>query len=198
MKIFALSLIAMLPCLAANGPFEDKGKMLGNPAAPILLELYSDFSCPACKHLHETGLVPIITEYVNTGKACLVFREFPLTIPGHQYSRPAAALAVAAGRLGKYLAVSDALFRSQQVWTVNGKVWEAVAPVLSPEEQARVQALARDASVLAEVQSDADRGAGLIHQTPTLMVTYRLRQQPWTQFGDLSLFRGYIDGLLKK
>ena len=30
------------------------------------------------------------------------------------------------------------------------------------------------------------------------MVTYKLKQQPWTQFGDYSLFRGYIDGLLKK
>ena len=30
------------------------------------------------------------------------------------------------------------------------------------------------------------------------MVTYKLRQQPWTNFTDYTLFRGYIDGLLKK
>jgi hypothetical protein len=35
-------------------------------------------------------------------------------------------------------------------------------------------------------------------QTPTLMITYRLRQHPWTQFTDYSLLRGYIDALLKK
>jgi hypothetical protein len=30
------------------------------------------------------------------------------------------------------------------------------------------------------------------------MITYKLRQQPWTQFADYSLLRGYIDALLKK
>jgi hypothetical protein len=49
------------------------------------------------------------------------------------------------------------------------------------------------------VQRDVDRGTQIpIAQTPTLMVTYRLKQQPWTQFADYSLFRGYIDALLKK
>jgi hypothetical protein len=38
----------------------------------------------------------------------------------------------------------------------------------------------------------------MLSQTPTLMITYRLRQQPWTHFAGYSVFRGYIDGLLKK
>ena len=85
------------------------------------------------------------------------------------------------------------LFRS------SGKVWDIVAAVLTPEERKRVQALAIEPSVLADVQRDVDRGKQIpINQTPTLMVTHKLRQQPWTQFGDLGLFRGYIDALLKK
>ena len=198
MKILALALAALLPCLAA-GLDVDKGKTMGDPAAPMLFELYSDFSCPACKTLHENVLRTIVQDYVRTGKAYLVFREFPLNIPAHVYSRPAAAFAVAAARIGKYQTVSDALFRNQQAWSVNGKVWETVAGVLTPEEQERVQALAKDPAVLAEVQRDVDRGMqAVLTQTPTLMVTYKLRQQPWAQFGDYSLFRGYIDALLKK
>jgi protein-disulfide isomerase len=197
MKILALSLIALLPCLAA-GPDPDKGRTVGNPNAPLLFELYSDFACPACKHLHENVLPSIVMDYVNTGKAFLIFREFPLNIPAHVYSRPAAAFAVAAARIGKYQTVSDALFRNQQGWSTNGKVWETVASVLTPEEQKRVQALAGDPAVVADVQRDVDRGASAVHQTPTLMVTYKLRQQPWTQFTDYGLFRGYIDGLLKR
>jgi protein-disulfide isomerase len=198
MKILALALAALLPCLAA-GLDVDKGKTMGDPAAPMLFELYSDFSCPACKTLHENVLPTIVQDYVRTGKAYLVFREFPLNIPAHVYSRPAAAFAVAAARIGKYQTVSDALFRNQQAWSVNGKVWETVAGVLTPEEQKRVQALAKDPAVLAEVQRDVDRGMqAVLTQTPTLMVTYKLRQQPWAQFGDYSLFRGYIDALLKK
>jgi protein-disulfide isomerase len=138
-------------------------------------------------------------DYVKTGKAFLVFREFPLNIPAHKYSRPAAALAVAAARIGKYQTVSDALFRDQQSWGESGKVWEIVAGVLTPEERKKVQSLANDPAVLADVQRDVDRGKQTpITQTPTLLVTYKLRQQPWTQFTDYGLFRGYIDALLKK
>jgi protein-disulfide isomerase len=198
MKILALFVAALLPCLAA-GPDVDKGRSMGDPAAPLLFEIYSDFSCPACKHLHDFVLPTIIQDYVRTGKAFLVFREFPLDIPAHKYSRPAAAFAVAAARIGKYQTVSDALFRDQQAWGASGKVWEIVAGVLTAEERKRVQALANDPAVLADVQRDVDRGKQTpITQTPTLMVTYKLRQQPWTQFTDLGLFRGYIDALLKK
>ena len=172
---------------------------MGDPAAPILFEVYSDFSCPACKHLHDFLLPTIIQDYVKTGKAQLIFREFPLNIPAHKYSRPAAAFAVAAARIGRYQTVSDALFRDQQAWGESGKVWDIVAAVLTPEERKRVQALATEPSVLADVQRDVDRGMKIpITQTPTLMVTYKLRQQPWTQFADYSLFRGYIDALFKK
>jgi protein-disulfide isomerase len=198
MKILALSLAALLPCLAA-GPDVDKGRTIGDPAAPLMFELYSDFMCPACKNVHETVLPTIVTDYVKSGKAYLIFREFPLNIPAHVYSRSAAAFAVAAARIGKYQTVSDALFRSQQAWGTTGKVWDTIASVLSPEEQKKVQALAKDPAVLADVQRDVDRGTqSRLSQTPTLMITYKLRQQPWTQFTDYSLFRGYIDGLLKK
>jgi protein-disulfide isomerase len=57
MKILALSLAALLPCLAA-GPDVDKGRTMGNPAAPMLFELYSDFMCPACKTFTRTYCPP--------------------------------------------------------------------------------------------------------------------------------------------
>ncbi|MEO8597746.1 MAG: thioredoxin domain-containing protein [Candidatus Solibacter sp.] len=197
-KIIALLVATLLPCLAAT-PEQEKGKTMGNPAAPLLLELYSDFSCPACKHLHEAVLPAIVLDYVKSGKAFLVFREFPLNIAAHKYSRQAAALAVAAGRIGKYQTVNDILFRNQLAWGASGKVMESVMPVLTPDEQKKVRALVNDPSVIADVQSDVERGtSSRISQTPTIVVTYKLRQQPWTQFEDYSLFRGYLDGLLKK
>src|SRR3954447_17644501 len=140
MKLLAFALAALMPCLAAT-PDVDKNRTLGNPNAPLLFELYSDFMCPHCKMLHENLLPTIVKDYVTSGKAYLIFREFPLAIPQHVYSRPAAALAIAAARIGKYQAVCDALFKTQQSWGVTGKYWEAVAPVLTPDEQKKVQAL---------------------------------------------------------
>jgi protein-disulfide isomerase len=198
MKLLALALAALMPCLAA-APDTDKNKTLGNPGAPLMFEIYSDFMCPHCKTLHENILPAIVKDYVTSGKAYLIFREFPLNIPQHVYSRPAAALAVAAARIGKYQVVSDALFKTQQTWSNNGRYWDAVASVLTPDEQKKVQALANDPAVLAEVQRDVDRGAqAMVNQTPTLMITYKLKQQPWAQWADYSLFRSYVDGLLKK
>jgi protein-disulfide isomerase len=148
--------------------------------------------------LHENILPSIVMDYVKAGKAYLIFREFPLAIPQHVYSRQAAALAVAAGRVGKYQAVSDALFKNQQSWGVTGNLWAAVTPVLTPEEQKKVQALANDPGVLAEVQGDVDRGMkASVNETPTLMITYKLRQQPWAKWADYSFFKSYVDGLLK-
>jgi protein-disulfide isomerase len=199
MKILALALAALLPAVAAAPADAGKGKTMGNPAAPILLELYSDFMCPHCKHLHEDILPAIILDFVKSGKAFLVFREYPLPIPQHVYSKPAALYATAAARIGKYEAVSDALFKAQQQWGMTGKVWDTVASALTPEEQKKVQALVNDPSVLAEVQHDYDRAMkAMLNQTPTMVVTYKLKQQPWTMWDDYNLFKGYLDGLLKK
>ena len=113
----------------------------------------------------------IIKDLVTTGKACVISREWPLPPPYHPYAREAANLATAAARIGKYQTVADALFKSQQTWAVNGKVWDAVAAALSPADQAKVKALANDPGVVAEVQKDLDQGTALgINQTPTLMV----------------------------
>lgn len=198
MKTLALLLAAMVSCLAAT-PDVDKGKTMGNPSAPIVLELYSDFMCPHCKHLHDTILPTIISDFVKTGKAYLVFREYPLNIPQHVYSRPAANFATAAARIGKYQVVVDALFKNQSSWGTTGKVWETVAAVLTPEEQKKVQALANDKSVLDEVQRDYDSAQrNRLNQTPTLMVTSKLKQQPWTYWDDYNLFKSYMNDLLKK
>jgi protein-disulfide isomerase len=199
MKVFALALTLLLPLTAAAPTDVNKGKTMGNPSAPILLELYSDFMCPHCKHLHVDILPAIILDFVKTGKAYLIFREFPLNIPQHVYSRPAANFATAAARVGKYEVVSDALFRTQEQWGMTGKVWDAVASALTPDEQKKVQAFANDPSVANEVQHDYNRGLqAAINQTPTMIVTYKLKQQPWTMWDNYELFKGYLDGLLKR
>src|ERR1017187_7088833 len=154
MKMFALALAAMLPCLAA-GP---DGKSVGNPAAPMRMDLFDDFTCPHCKMFHEQLLPRIMADYVTPGKAYLVFHEFRLPGPGHEYSKTASLYAAAAARVGKYQQVCDALFQTQPSWALSGKVWETVSPVLTPVEQKKVQALFKDPAIAAEVQHDLELG----------------------------------------
>ena len=195
MKLFALALTALLPCLAASSD-ADPGKSLGSPSAPIRIEVFSDFECPACKALHEQILPLVFKDYAIPGKVYLVSREYPLAM--HQFSREAANYATAAARLGKYQDVADALFKNQLVWEVNGKVWDTVAGVLTPAEAKKVQLLAKDPSVLSEVQRDVDAGkAAGINQTPTMIVTRGTNRFPVTGAVNYNLLRSLLDGLLK-
>jgi len=195
MKLVALALALLLPCLAI-GPEIDTAKAIGNPSAPIRFDLYSDFQCPHCKMLHETILPMIERDYIATGKAYLVNHEFPLN--GHPYSREAADYATAAARIGKYRVVTDAIFQNQNAWGMTGKVWDFIALVLSPADQKKVQTLAKDSGVLAEVQRDVDGGMALrVNQTPTMFITRGMKQTPWTYWTDYSLFKGYVDNMLK-
>jgi protein-disulfide isomerase len=198
MKLIAAVLATILPCLAAS-PAADKGKLLGNPSAPVTIEIFSDFECPMCKTFHE-GTVPLLMrDFVTSGKACIVSREFPLNIPAHKYSRQAANYATAAARIGKYDAVANVLFRTQESWGASGKVWETVASVLTPEQQKKVQALVSDPSVLAEVQDDVSYGVSSgINGTPTLFVSRGSKLYPATG-GVLAynLLKSMIDDLLK-
>jgi protein-disulfide isomerase len=196
MKLLALALAALLPCLAAT-PDAGKGKAFGNPAAPILIELFSDFQCPACKTLHEQTLPLLMRDFVVAGKVYLVHREFPLN--GHAHSREAAEYATAAARLGKYEQVAGALFKNQLAWSADGKVWETVAGALAPADQKKLQALAKDPAVLAEVQHEVDLAlATKINQTPTMIITHRLKRYPWSGYPNYDLFRRFLDDLLTK
>src|SRR5450759_1951389 len=106
MKMFALAFAVMLPCLAA-GP---ERKSVGNPAAPLRMDLFDDFTCSHCKMLHEQIRPRIMADYVTPGKAYLVFHEFTLTGQGHEHSKTASMYAAAAAYIGKYKQVADDLF----------------------------------------------------------------------------------------
>ena len=196
MKAIALLFAATFTLFAA-GPDVPKSKMLGNPAAPLRLELYSDFTCPHCKHLHEEILPLIVRDFVNPGKGYVVFHDYTLTGPGHQYSRNAAAYAAAAAQVGKYMAASDALFRMQQSWALTGQIWPVISSSFTPDEQKKIQALVNTPKVLQEVQDDVDAGNMIpITQTPTMVVVYKGKKQPWTMWNSYPLFKNYLDSLL--
>jgi protein-disulfide isomerase len=198
MKLSAIAFVALLPCLAASLGDIDKVRSIGNPGAPVRIDVYSDFQCPACKGFHETLLPVIIRDYVAQGRVYVTSHEFPL--PMHQYSREAANYAVAAAQAGKYQQVADALFKTQAVWSTNGKVWDTVAAVLTPVEQKKVQALAKDPSVLAQVQKDVDSGKMLkVNETPTIYVSKDQKRFPFAgpNSSNYPFLRALIDDFLR-
>ena len=196
MKLPVYILLALLPGLARAGEL-DRAKAFGNPSAPLTIELFSDFQCPSCRALHLQQLPSIMRDYVNTGKAYLIYKEFPL--PMHPHAREAAAYACASARVGKYDKVADVLFQSQPSWAENGKVYETVASVLSASDQKKVQMLAKDPSVLGEIQQDVQDGQREgINQTPTLLVIRNGRKYPIAGMLNYDLLRRFLDDLISK
>lgn len=196
MKLFMLALAALIPCLAAS-PELEKGKTYGVATAPIRIDLYSDFQCPACKALHDQILPYLLNDYVKPGKVYIVAHEFPL--PMHPYAREAASYAVAAAKYGLYAPVADRLFQTQPVWSQNGKVWDSLTPMLSPDQQKKIQAASKDPAVLAMIDQDVQLGQReRIQSTPTVMFTIRGGKKfplPWPI--KYSFLQSMLDGYLK-
>jgi protein-disulfide isomerase len=86
----------------------------GRADAPVTIYEMSDFQCPWCARFALETLPIIEREYVATGRAKLIFVNFPL--PMHPNAAPAAELAMCAARQGKFWQVHDLLFRHQARW----------------------------------------------------------------------------------
>ena len=57
-------------------PNED-GTALGDPNAPVTVEVFEDFKCTACKGYHDLVEPLVMKELVETGKVYYVFRQYP-------------------------------------------------------------------------------------------------------------------------
>src|SRR5215470_6897167 len=51
---------------------------LGKADAPVTIVEYFSLGCPHCRHFHEEILPQLKADYIDTGKARIVFRDFPL------------------------------------------------------------------------------------------------------------------------
>ncbi len=87
-----------------------KGQELGRADAPVVIEVFADFQCPACKAFFESIEPRLIADYVATSKAKLVFRDFAFLGPE---STAAAASARCASEQEKFWEYHNALYTRQ-------------------------------------------------------------------------------------
>jgi protein-disulfide isomerase len=173
-------------------------KAFGSKSAPITMEVFSDFQCPACKVFYVSSVRPLLDEYVSTGKVYLIHRDFPL--PMHQHSREAAQYAIAAARLGKLEKVEAVLFDKQESWTLDGKIDATVATVLSPAEMKQVRQMVQSGKMDAYIESDVALGnAKGVRQTPSIYVTHAGTTYQLPPGGvSYSLLKRFLDDLLRQ
>jgi protein-disulfide isomerase len=88
------------------------GTTMGNPDAPVTIEAWEDFFCPACRQWTSVIEPKLVTDYIKTGKVKLEFHQFPLSI--HQpASGMGAQASLCANDQGGFWPYHDLLFPAQ-------------------------------------------------------------------------------------
>jgi protein-disulfide isomerase len=117
-----LSLAAAAPLALAQsaGPADLEALMeppthgemvLGVEAAPITVVEYASASCPHCAAFANDVLPALKTEYIDTGKMRLIFREFP-----HNDAGMGAFMMARCAPKEKYFPLIEILFKTQADW----------------------------------------------------------------------------------
>jgi protein-disulfide isomerase len=175
-------------------------KAIGSPSAPIVMEVFGDFECPACRAFYEGTVKQVIDQYVIPGKVYLVHRDFPLDM--HPYARPAARLANAAADLGQFEAIERALYDKQDEWSAKGNIDDVIASSLPPGQLKKFHDY--EAQHLSDINAsiERDRLMGVqrnVNQTPTVFITARGKTEALPGGGvDYKLLKNYFDYLLRQ
>lgn len=172
-------------------------KALGSKGAPITMQVFSDFQCPACRDLYFAVVRNVIDNYVSAGKVYLIHRDMPLAI--HQHSRIAARYANAAAVTRRMEKVVGALFEKQAAWTADGNVDGAVAAVLTPGEMNQVRKLVNSGTLEAGIDKDLALGIEFrVTQTPTTIITYKGTNYPVVGVVSYNMMKTFLEQLLRQ
>lgn len=86
---------APAPSDAPTGPQKATASIGNSPAlgdkskAKVAIVGWTDFECPYCKQFHQATFDSLVKQYVDTGKAIFVLRNFPLSFHGEAAQKEA-------------------------------------------------------------------------------------------------------------
>lgn len=153
-----------------NVNFNDTGaKFLGNPDAKVVVHVYSDFQCPACRAA-EPALNAAVQKYGDRVK--FVWKDFPL-MSIHPNARNAANAAWCADDQGKYWEYHSLLFAEQGSWgnqpnpTESFKAYANRLGLDAANFSSCYSAKPHDGKVMSAVQ---EGNANRVNATPTVFV----------------------------
>jgi len=170
----------------------------GNSGARVALIEYADFECPYCGEYERKTFPQILSDYIQTGKVKLFYRDLPL--PMHARALPAARAARCAGEQGKYWEMHDSLFAKQNALSAPALLDRAQTLGLDKEKFTECQSSDKYTADIQKSVSEAQRMG--IDGTPTFFlgivepsgdVTIEKRLQGAAPF---DVFKTEIDALL--
>ena len=97
-------------------------RILGNPEAPITIVEYASLTCPHCAHFTNDVLPELKKKWIDTGKAKLVLRDYPLDEPALR-----AAMIARCAPPDRYYGYVDIFFGAQEKWVTARDYRDALA-----------------------------------------------------------------------
>ena len=179
-------LVLVVALLALNGPkpvpvnvlkaaapagIPTAGLVLGNAAAPVTIDLYEDFQCPACLQWSNSVFPSLVRNELAAGSVKIAYHSYAFI---GQESKDAARAAYAANQQDRFWDMWATLYANQGLHENGGSFSRARLDAMAAELGLDTQRFATDfdSTAAAAFVSDgaaAARAAG-IESTPTLVV----------------------------
>jgi protein-disulfide isomerase len=170
LTLFALiTLLADFGLRAQNSSPSEEALLGGRLDAPIRIDLFSDYQCPVCRNLYLETIRPVLKDYAEANKVCIVYHDFPLK--GHQYA-PA--------------------------WSQDGKIEAAITAAVSPEDLQKIKKLLTYPYINEAIDRDIALGQNRkVESTPTLFVTAVGREQKVVGVIPYPVLRDFFNRIVK-
>ena len=118
--VLSLGTLSPTPALAAAGDaakelaVQPSDRILGKAEAPITIIEYASLTCPHCAHFDVTVLPKLKEKWIDTGKAKLILRDYPLDEPALR-----AAMVARCAPADRFYPLIDTFFAQQEQWATS-------------------------------------------------------------------------------
>ena len=118
--VLSLGTLVPRPALAAAGDaakelaVQPSDRILGKADAPITIIEYASLTCPHCAHFDVTVLPKLKEKWIDTGKAKLILRDYPLDQPALR-----AAMVARCAPADRFYPLIDTFFAQQEQWVTS-------------------------------------------------------------------------------
>jgi protein-disulfide isomerase len=160
-------------------------RLLGNPDAPVTIIEYASLTCPHCAAFEAETLPEIKKQWIDTGKAKLVYRDFPLDGAAIK-----ASLLARCAPPDRFYGLLEKLFSLQLAWAHEGDPTETLGRIAKDggiDDDAFRSCMKDDAmqnKILASrLQGEKEFG---VNSTPTFFIngTKLVGAQPYEKFDE--------------
>lgn len=160
-------------------------EVMGKADAPITIIEYSSLTCPHCAKFHTDTFPKVKSEWIDTGKAKLIFRDLP-------WDALAQATAMVSHCSGdRYFAFLNTFFRTQDQWARNPTPLNAIKTIakLGGMSEDQVDKCIADSGLLNEINARKDEALNRykVDSTPSFIIGGKLYSgdMPYDEFAKL-------------